>query len=101
FFIQFSPSRAIYMYAVVIGTTLMLGHRALTINVRSRLFDRGMGVDNAIIVGDSENARRLAQSLLGQSQWGYSLKVFISNAEQLPRLNVATEKGIRWTDRLG
>ena len=101
FFIQFSPSRAIYMYAVVIGTTLMLGHRALTISVRSRLFDRGMGVDNAIIVGDSENARRLAQSLLGQSQWGYSLKGFISNAEQLPRLNVATEKGIRWTDRLG
>src|SRR5690606_36385044 len=36
-----------------------------------------------------------------QSQWGYSLKGFISNAEQLPRLNVATEKGIRWTDRLG
>lgn len=101
FFIQFSPSRAIYMYAGIIGTALMLGHRAVTINVRSRLFDRGLGVDNAIIVGDSENARRLAQSLLGQSQWGYSLKGFISDREELPKLNVATEKGIRWTDRLG
>lgn len=101
FFIQFSPSRAIYMYAVIIGTTLMLGHRALTLAIRSRLFDRGLGVDNAIIVGESENARRLAQSLLGQSQWGYSLQGFISNEESLPRINVATEKGIRWTERLG
>lgn len=101
FFIQFSPSRAIYVYALVIGTTLMLGHRAISLNIRSRLFDRGLGVDNAIIVGDSENARRLAQSLLGQSQWGYSLRGFISSNVDLPRLNVATEKGIRWTERLG
>lgn len=101
FFIQFSPSRAIYIYVLVIGTTLMLGHRALTLAVRSQLFKRGTGVDHAIIVGQSENARRLAQSLLGQSQWGYALKGFISNQENLPRINVATEAGIRWTDRLG
>lgn len=101
FFVQFSPSRAIYVYVLVIGTTLMLGHRAISLALRSRLFDRGLGVDHAIIVGQSENARRLAQSLLGQSQWGYSLKGFISNNEQLPRINVATEAGIRWTERLG
>ncbi len=101
FFIQFSPSRAIYIYVLVIGTALMLGHRAITLTVRTRLFERGLGVDHAIIVGQSENARRLAQSLLGQSQWGYALKGFISNQENLPRINVATEAGIRWTERLG
>lgn len=101
FFIQFSPSRAIYLYVIAIGTTLMLGHRAISIWVRSRLFSQGRGVDQAIIVGQSENARRLAQSLLGQPQWGYALKGFISNVEELPRMNVATENGIRWTERLG
>lgn len=101
FFIQFSPSRAIYIYVLVIGTTLMLAHRAVTLAIRTRLFERGLGVDHAIIVGQSENARRLAQSLLGQSQWGYALKGFISNQENLPRINVATEAGIRWTERLG
>ena len=101
FFIQFSPSRAIYIYVLVIGTTLMLGHRAITLALRSRLFERGVGVDHAVIVGESENARRLAQSLLGQSQWGYALQGFVSNREDLPRINVATENGIRWTERLG
>ena len=101
FFIQFSPSRAIYVYALVIGTILMLAHRGIALAVRSRLFERGLGVDHAVIVGESENARRLAQSLLGQSQWGYALQGFVTDREELPRINVATEKGIRWTDRLG
>lgn len=101
FFIQFSPSRAIYIYALVLGTSLMVGHRAITLALRTRLFGRGIGVDHALIVGDSENARRLAQSLLGQSQWGYALQGFVSDREDLPRINVATESGIRWTSRLG
>ena len=101
FFIQFSPSRAIYIYVLVIGTTLMLGHRLVSHLIRTRLFARGIGVDRAIIVGDSENARRLAQSLLGQPQWGYQLLGFVSERQELPQINVATEVGIRWTDRLG
>lgn len=101
FFIQFSPSRAVYIYVLVIGTALMLGHRLITHAIRSRLFSRGVGVDRAIIVGHTENARRLAQSLLGQAQWGYKLVGFVSDKEELPRINVATEEGIRWTDRLG
>lgn len=101
FFIQFSPSRAIYLYVIAIGIALMLGHRLISSMVRTRLFTRGVGVDRAIIVGETENARRLAQSLLGQSQWGYRLAGFISDNPELPRINVATEVGIRWTDRLG
>ncbi len=101
FFIQFSPSRAIYVYVIVIGTSLMLGHRMVTNMIRTRLFSRGLGVDRAIIVGETENARRLAQSLLGQARWGYRLVGFISDNTDLPRINVATENGIRWTDRLG
>lgn len=101
FFIQFSPSRAIYVYVLVIGTTFMLGHRLISNLIRTRMFARGRGVDRAIIVGESENARRLAQSLLGQPQWGYRLTGFVSNSQELPRINVATEDGIRWTDRLG
>lgn len=101
FFIQFSPSRAIYVYVLVIGTSMMLGHRLISSLVRSRMFERGLGVDRAIIVGETENARRLAQSLLGQSQWGYRLAGFISDNVNLPRINVATEEGIRWSDRLG
>lgn len=101
FFIQFSPSRAVYIYVLVIGTTLMLGHRLLSQMLRTRLFSRGVGVDRAILVGDTENARRLAQSLLGQPQWGYQLVGFVSSNQDLPQINVATEEGIRWTDRLG
>lgn len=101
FFVQFSPSRAIYVYVLVIGTTFMLGHRLVLSLIRSKLFARGIGVDRAIIVGETENARRLAQSLLGQPQWGYRLTGFVSDNQDLPRLNVATEQGIRWTDRLG
>lgn len=101
FFIQFSPSRAIYIYVLAIGTTLMLGHRIISHLLRTRMFARGIGVDRAILVGDTENARRLAQSLLGQPQWGYQLKGFVSDSQDLPRINVATEAGIRWTDRLG
>lgn len=101
FFIQFSPSRAIYVYVIAIGTTVMLGHRLISHLLRTQMFARGVGVDRAIVVGDTENARRLAQSLLGQPQWGYQLKGFISDREDLPRINVATEAGIRWTDRLG
>lgn len=101
FFIQFSPSRAIYVYVLVIGTTLMLVHRALAEWWRLRMFARGSGMDRALIAGHSENARRLAQSLLGQARWGYRLVGFVSNDTELERVNVATESGIRWTDRLG
>lgn len=101
FFIQFSPSRAVYLYVLAIGTTLMLGHRTLSYFVRGRMFERGAGVDAAMIVGESENARRLAQSLLGQSQWGYRLVGFVSNQSTISELNVATEAGIRSTVRLG
>lgn len=101
FFVQFSPSRAIYVYVLAMGTTLMLGHRLISQGIRTRLFSRGVGVDRAIIVGDSENARRLAQSMLGQAQWGYQLIGFVSDRQELSRINVATENGIRWTERLG
>ncbi len=101
FFIQFSPSRAVYIYVLVIGTTLMLVHRAITLFLRERMFAKGEGVDRALIVGHSENARRLAQSLLGQPQWGYRLVGYVTNRSDLPRINVATEAGIRWTDRMG
>lgn len=100
FFIQFSPSRAIYLFALVIGTTLMLGHRALAHLIRRRMFLRGMGVDRAVIVGSSENARRLMQSLLGQPQWGYQLLGFVTDAS-ITSINVATERGIRSAEKLG
>ena len=101
FFVQFSPSRAVYIYVLCIGTSLMLGHRAISASIRRRLFMRGQGVDNAMIVGESENARRLAQSLLGQPQWGYRLVGFVSDEAGIHQLSVATEDGIRSTDRLG
>lgn len=101
FFIQFSPSRAVYVYVLVIGISLMLGHRLISHGIRTRLFSRGVGVDRAVIVGDTENARRLAQSLLGQAQWGYRLVGFVSDIRDLPQINVATEDGIRRADRLG
>ncbi|MCO5225738.1 MAG: sugar transferase [Thermomicrobiales bacterium] len=100
FFIQFSPSRAVYIYVLAIGTALMLGHRALSTFIKARLFERGVGVDSALIVGESESARRLAQTILGQPRWGYRLVGFVSNND-LEQLNVATEAGIRATPRLG
>ena len=101
FFIQFSPSRAVYVYVLVIGTLIMVGHRGITSAVRKQMFVRGRGVDTALIVGRSENARRLAQSLLGQPQWGYRLVGFVSDDSGPERLNVATEAGVRSAVRLG
>lgn len=101
FFIQFSPSRAVYIYVLCIGTSLMIGHRAISTAIRRGMFVRGQGVDSAMIVGASENARRLAQSLLGQPQWGYRLVGFVSDEADVEQLSVATEDGIRSTNRLG
>lgn len=101
FFIQFSPSRAIYVYVLVIGTSLMLSHRAISTFIKSTLFERGIGVDSALIVGESESARRLAQTILGQPRWGYRLVGFVSDADHQERMNVATEAGIRSAERLG
>lgn len=101
FFVQFSPSRLVYGYALVIGTALMLTHRLIAEIVKGKLYERGLGIDRAVVAGHSENARRLTQSLAGQTWRGYKLiGVFASSSDTAP-INVATGSGIRTVQALG
>lgn len=101
YFIQFSPSRAVYIFALVLGLIFMIGHRGLGNIVRRQLLARGIGVDRAIVVGSGDNARRLMQSMLGQSHWGYDLVGFLSDDHDQDIVNVATESGVRSSPYLG
>lgn len=101
FFTAFTPSRLVFIYVMVIGIILMIGHRAIGSMIRSRLHRAGIAVDRVLIVGGGENARRLMQSMLGQAGWGYRLVGYVSDAEDNDRINVATERGILTCPRLG
>lgn len=101
FFVQFSPSRAVYIYVAVMGTALMLLHRGLAERLRTKLYARGIGVERAVVVGDSESARRLAQTLKGQPGWGYQLVGIVSDHQEPSVIAIATESGIQTTPYLG
>lgn len=101
FFTAFSPSRLVFIYVLVFGLLLLLGHRAIASAIRTRLHRKGVAVDRVLIVGDGENARRLMQSMLGQLGWGYSLVGYVSDSSGSDRINVGTERGVLTSPRLG
>lgn len=101
FFLQFSPSRLIYVYALVFGLVLMIGHRFVTTLARKSLLERGIGVDRVLLVGDGENARRLMHAFHGHPELGYRLVGFVSEGDEGDTVNVGTETGVVTARRLG
>jgi exopolysaccharide biosynthesis polyprenyl glycosylphosphotransferase len=101
FFTSFSPSRLVFVYVVLFGLILLLGHRGVGSVMRSRLHRAGVAVDRVLIVGDGENARRLMQSMLGQVGWGYRLVGYVSDSTYAESINVGTERGVLTCPRLG
>lgn len=101
FFFQFTRSRLIFIYAGVIGLTLMLAHRFLASYVRKWLWRRGIGVDRVLIVGEGKSGRRLMQSMIGDAGLGYRLIGYAGDAGRGDKVHVATEYGILTCPRLG
>lgn len=101
FFLRFTPSRLVFLYAWIIGIVLMLVHRRMLALGRRWLWRVGVGVDRVLIVGDGEAARRVMQALMSESHLGYRLVGFASDTTGQDRLNVATEQGTILCPRLG
>lgn len=101
FFFRFSPSRLMFLYAWLAGIALMVAHRALSQAVRRRLWQRGVGAERVLVIGDGESGRRIMQALGGTPGLGYQLVGFAGAPGPLDRINVATERGIMAFPRLG
>lgn len=101
FFLRFAPSRLVFLYAWLIGMTLMFAHRRLLMLGRRFLWRAGVGVDRVLIVGEGESARRVMQALFTEPHLGYRLVGFASETQDGDRMNVATEQGTIVCPRLG
>ncbi len=66
------PSRAVPIYAYGLGLLFVWTARTAVRALQRRLFNYGIGVHQAIIVGSGEIAQRIAQDL-GQTRSGYRL----------------------------
>ncbi len=101
FFLRFSPSRLVFFYALVAGIVLMIAHRVMTHAVQRRLWQRGIGVDRVLVIGEGESGRRVMQALTGTPGLGYQLVGYAGPSGPADRINVATEQGIVSFPRLG
>jgi exopolysaccharide biosynthesis polyprenyl glycosylphosphotransferase len=101
FFFRFAPSRLMFLYAWVAGILLMVAHRIVSQAVQRRLWQRGIGVDRVLVIGDGESGRRIMQALGGSPGLGYQLVGFAGTPGAVDRMNVATERGIMAFPRLG
>lgn len=101
FFLRFAPSRLLFFYAWVAGIALMIAHRALSHSVQRWFWQRGVGVDRVLVIGEGENGRRIMQALTGMPGLGYQLLGYAGPGGAKDRINVATEQGIVSFPRLG
>lgn len=101
FFLRFSPSRLLFFYAWVAGIALMIGHRVLSYGLQRWLWQRGVGVDRVLVIGEGESGRRIMQALTGTPGLGYQLVGYAGPPGPADRINVATEQGIVSFPRLG
>ena len=101
FFFRFAPSRLVFLYAWLLGITLMIGHRMLTRAAQRYLWRRGIGVDRVLIVGEGQTSRRIMGAIAGSPQLGYQLAGFAGSDDLGARVNVATERGVYSLARLG
>lgn len=101
FFLQFTPSRLIYVYALGLGLVLMIGHRLVTSVLRKELLVRGFGVDRVLLVGDGQDSRRLMHAIVGHPWLGYRLVGYIGDEGHGDVVAVGTESGIAVARRAG
>ncbi len=101
FFLRFAPSRLLFFYAWVAGIVLMVAHRVISHGVQRWFWQRGVGVDRVLVIGEGESGRRIMQALTGTPGLGYQLVGYAGIPGPADRINVATEQGIVSFPRLG
>lgn len=100
FFMQFNPSRLIFLFTWIIGCVLMVSHRAILAWIRRVLWQRGIGVQRVLVVGSGETGRRIMQALSDAPTRGTRL-VGYAATEGPEVTNVAMSGGVRVYRRLG
>jgi exopolysaccharide biosynthesis polyprenyl glycosylphosphotransferase len=101
FFFRFAPSRLVFFYAWIAGIVLMIAHRMILHAMQRKLWQRGIGVDRVLVIGEGESGRRIMQALTGTPGLGYQLVGYAGASVPADRINVATEQGIVSFPRLG
>lgn len=101
FFLKFYPSRLVFLYAWLIGMSLMVGHRALFTVIQRKLWQRGIGVDRVLVAGAGENARRALAAVANQPRYGYQVVGYVDDDPNVSYVHVATEQGASICKRLG
>jgi exopolysaccharide biosynthesis polyprenyl glycosylphosphotransferase len=94
FFLQFSPSRAIFVIAPLVIITLLIIKRIIVRFARERFWLKGIGVDRVIVVGAGQAGQRLMQWLLGQPQLGYQVVGFVDDGPADVDLAIATQRRV-------
>jgi exopolysaccharide biosynthesis polyprenyl glycosylphosphotransferase len=101
FFLQFSPSRAIFIIAPVVIISLLITKRIIVRFARERFWLKGIGVDRVIVVGAGQAGQRLMQWLLGQPQLGYQVVGFVDDGPTDVDLAIATQRSVVRPQHLG
>ena len=101
FFLQFSPSRAMFIIAPIVIIAMLITKRVIVRFVRERFWLRGIGVDRVIVVGAGQAGQRLMQWLLGQPQLGYQVVGFVDDGPTEVDLAIATQRRVIRPQHLG
>ena len=101
YFLQFAPSRLLFMYAWAGTIALLLAKRGLAWWVRRLRWARGLGVDRVLVVGAGPAGRRVMQAMVGRPVLGYRLVGYLDDGAATDGLPVATERRVVRAERLG
>lgn len=94
-------SRLVLFYGWLLTIVGQVLWRAILRLVRAQLWQRGVGIERIVIVGASDSARRLMQSLADQRQLGYQLVGFVDDAPARDEWLIATQHRVVRAPRLG
>lgn len=100
YFLRFSPSRLVFLYAWLGAIAFLLGKRLLVRRARHWFWTRGIGVDRVLVVGAGPTGRRVMRAMLGQPALGCRLVGFVDE-ERRADLALATEHRVASAECLG
>jgi exopolysaccharide biosynthesis polyprenyl glycosylphosphotransferase len=78
------PSKAVPIYAYGLGLVLVLLCRTIVRSIQRWMFNFGIGVHNAVLVGSGELAQRIAKDLLSKGS-GYRLVACVGGSKTFAR----------------
>ncbi len=100
YFLRFSPSRLVFLYAWLCAIAFLLGKRVLVRRARHWFWKRGIAVDRVLVVGAGPTGRRVMRAMLGQPALGCRLVGFVDDHPGAD-LALATEHRVSSAEYLG